>query len=231
MSVSTGGADARPTLGINAYDDPVVHGTALPISQVQAGSHVYLAVTGGGGHLGWFDGPISGPASKRRWVVKPMGEFLTAAARDLPPRAPVSVAQGPGPEWATVTAKKDEVWMPPELEGWENEVVKGMTADIPDVPSSSASVAEDGFIGGTPLSPALSAGVLSEEEEEGEMNFDISRTDTPVQHLRGAWQWVLAPPMVIQTGAAPTRVGWKVLCRDEDTDKWRQTATPELQGL
>ncbi|CAK9783619.1 unnamed protein product [Cutaneotrichosporon oleaginosum] len=220
-----------PTLGINAYDDPVVHGTALPISQVQEGSHVYLAVTGAGGHLGWFDGPIKGPASRRRWVVKPMGEFLTAAARDLPPRAPVSVVPGPGPEWATVTASTsasalpmpDEVWMPPELEGWENEVVNGMRAGVEPPP--------DGFVGGSPLSPALSIGVLSEEEEEGEMNFDISRTDTPVQHLHGAWQWVQAPPMVIQTGATPTRVGWKVLCRDEDTDKWHQTATPELQGL
>ncbi|BEI82219.1 hypothetical protein CcaverHIS002_0300870 [Cutaneotrichosporon cavernicola] len=219
-----------PTLGINAYDDPVVHGTALPITQVQDASHVYLAVTGGGGHLGWFDGPMKGPKSKGRWVVKPMGEFLTAAARDLPPRAPVAVAPGPGPEWATVTAKKEEMWMPPELEGWENEVVNGMKVDIPE-PSSSSIGDSEGFVGGAPLTPALSAGVLSEDEEEAEMNFDISRSDTPVAHLHGAWQWVLAPPMICQTGAAPSRVGWKVLCRDEDTNKWSETAAPQLQGL
>lgn len=200
----------------------MVHGTALPITQVEASSHVYLAVTGGGGHLGWFDGPMFGDASKRRWVVKPMGEFLSAAARDLPPRAAVNVISGPGPAWANPEAKQGEDWVPDKLEGWEHEVVKGM--------SSANATAEDGA-GFSPLSPTLSAGVLSEDEEEAEVNAEISRSHTPVTMLGGGWEWVDAPPMAIQTGATPSRVGWKVLCRDEETDKWRQTASPELQGL
>lgn len=214
----------------------MVHGTALPITQVQGSSHVVLAVTGGGGHLGWFDGPMRGGKNKRRWVVKPMGEFLTACARDLSPRAAVEVAPGPGPAWTTSsTAEQNgngngaaESWIPAELEGWEHEVVKGMTTATP--PNGASSVGQ-GYAGGSPLSPALSAGVLSEDEEEAEVNAEISRSVTPVALLHGGWEWVQAPPMVIQTGALPTAVGWKVLCRDEDTDKWRQTASPALQGL
>lgn len=81
---------AVPTLGINAFDDPVVHGSALPFTQVQKGSHVQLAVTGGGGHLGWFDGPFW---SKTRWVRIPIAEFLSAGARDLPPRAEIETEE------------------------------------------------------------------------------------------------------------------------------------------
>lgn len=83
-----------PTLGINAMDDPVVHGHALPITEVTDATHVQLAVTGGGGHLGWFDGPFFGPKSRNRWVRKPIAEFLTAATRDLPPGPPVTVTYG-----------------------------------------------------------------------------------------------------------------------------------------
>lgn len=234
-------ADPSPTLGINAYDDPVVHGTALPVSQVQGGSHVYLAVTGGGGHLGWFDGPMFGPQSKRRWVVKPMGEFLTAAARDLPPRAAVTVNAGPGPAWANVyvpptangaePSEPSEAWIPPKLEGWEHEVVAGMSGTSTPVRGTAPAPDLEAISDIPPASPALSAGVLSEDEEEAEMNADISRSDTPVQVLQGAWQWVEGPPIIPQTGAEPTRVGWKVLCVDEETDKWRESKGPELQGL
>ncbi|WVQ80966.1 hypothetical protein IAT38_003073 [Cryptococcus sp. DSM 104549] len=74
-----------PLLSINAFDDPVVDGASLPFSEFRASSHVYAAVTGSGGHLGWFDGPFFNKVqSKRRWVLKPVSEFLTAASRDLP---------------------------------------------------------------------------------------------------------------------------------------------------
>lgn len=66
---------------------------------------MHLAVTGGGGHLGWFDGPLIGAEKTEeneaeekcrtsRWIRKPIAEFLTAAARDLAPRAAVSTVPG-----------------------------------------------------------------------------------------------------------------------------------------
>jgi hypothetical protein len=52
---------------------------ALPIDEFTASTHVYTGVSGGGGHLGWFEGN----SADRRWVLKPVSEFLTAATRDL----------------------------------------------------------------------------------------------------------------------------------------------------
>jgi hypothetical protein len=59
---------------------------SLPIEGFSKASHVLAAVTGGGGHLGWFDGPLFGSAAKRkrRWVLKPVQQFFTAAVRDRP---------------------------------------------------------------------------------------------------------------------------------------------------
>jgi hypothetical protein len=69
----------RPLLSINAFDDPICDGRTLPISSISSSSHVYLAITGSGGHLGWFDGK----GQKTRWILKPIQEFLVAATRDL----------------------------------------------------------------------------------------------------------------------------------------------------
>jgi hypothetical protein len=80
-----------------------VHGDALPISEVSASSHVHLAVTGGGGHLGWFDGPLWGKSGAEertsRWVRRPIAEFLSAAARDLAPRGSVKTINVGGWNW------------------------------------------------------------------------------------------------------------------------------------
>jgi len=48
---------------------------------------VYAAITGSGGHLGWFSGPLFGKAEARksRWIHKPVSEFLQAATRDFEP--------------------------------------------------------------------------------------------------------------------------------------------------
>ena len=46
--------------------------------------YVSLAVVGAGGHLGWF----SGRRAEKRWVVKPITEFLKAAVRDIPIAGP-----------------------------------------------------------------------------------------------------------------------------------------------
>jgi hypothetical protein len=73
---------------------------ALPIDQFQASSHVFEAITGGGGHLGWFDGPFfSRKRSKSRWIVTPVREFLFAAFRDLDVQGgDVEIEESTGPD-------------------------------------------------------------------------------------------------------------------------------------
>ncbi|KAL1412997.1 hypothetical protein Q8F55_000746 [Vanrija albida] len=107
-----------PTLGINAMDDPVVHGDALPINEVQDGSHVHLAVTGGGGHLGWFDGAWG---STDRWVRTPIAEFLAAAARDLPPGPSVVVGDKDADGWFWVEGEPvpSQTGADPSRVGWK----------------------------------------------------------------------------------------------------------------
>lgn len=65
---------------------------ALPIDEVTNSSHVLLAVTARGGHLGWFDGPLFAHKDRttsrsrlpqQRWVVKPVSEFITAVVSEL----------------------------------------------------------------------------------------------------------------------------------------------------
>jgi hypothetical protein len=60
---------------------------------------VCLAITGSGGHLGWFDGNwFSTRGSKSRWILKPASEFLEAATRDL------------GIEGGDVQVKREDGW-------------------------------------------------------------------------------------------------------------------------
>ncbi|WWC85872.1 uncharacterized protein L201_000739 [Kwoniella dendrophila CBS 6074] len=119
-----------PVLAINAFDDPVCDCTALPLEELKASSHVITAITGSGGHLGWFDGPFplwAPKKSKQRWVLRPVSEFLTAAARDLHTAGgPVKVTEEDGWEWV-----KEGGHGIPSLDrrGWkvlkEGEEVKG----------------------------------------------------------------------------------------------------------
>ncbi|TYJ51641.1 hypothetical protein B9479_007775 [Cryptococcus floricola] len=122
-----------PLLTINAFDDPVVDGLALPLAGMQASSHVYTAITRAGGHLGWFDGPLFGPPAKtkHRWILKPVSEWFEACARDLrapgeDARAAVEVEEVDGWEWV-----KEARYEIPGVErvGWkvlrEGEVVAG----------------------------------------------------------------------------------------------------------
>ncbi|OCF36347.1 anon-23da protein [Kwoniella heveanensis BCC8398] len=118
-----------PLLAINAFDDPVVDCTHLPLEEIKASSHIYAAVTGSGGHLGWFDGPFplfSSTKSKRRWVLKPVSEFLLAAERDLDVAGAVKTVEDEG--WALVEEGGHKI---PSLDrvAWkvlsEGEVVSG----------------------------------------------------------------------------------------------------------
>lgn len=85
-----------PLLGVNAFDDPIIDGASLPIEAVESSSHVVLAISSGGGHLGFLDGPfVQKPFSdpkktgypQQRWIVKPVSEFLQAAVDALEPEA------------------------------------------------------------------------------------------------------------------------------------------------
>nr|ODN87572.1 anon-23da protein [Cryptococcus depauperatus CBS 7841] len=122
-----------PLLAINAFDDPVVDCTALPLDELKSSSHVVAAITGSGGHLGWFDGPFplfsSSEESHRRWVLKPISEFISAGARDwAPPKdeEKLEVVETDGWQWV-----KEPIYSIPGLErvGWkvlkEGEVVVG----------------------------------------------------------------------------------------------------------
>jgi len=78
-----------PFLSINALDDPIASAKAVPYEAVERNPNLVLATTTDGGHLGWFVGPFSF-WTKRRWVVKPIIEFLEAihSADPAPRRHP-----------------------------------------------------------------------------------------------------------------------------------------------
>lgn len=86
-----------PLLAINADDDPIVR--VLPEEEIRRagragsgspgssegqkesgeGGNVVMVVTSGGGHLGWF----SGREGKRRWISKPIKEWLRAVDEEI----------------------------------------------------------------------------------------------------------------------------------------------------
>jgi hypothetical protein len=67
-----------PFLAINAGDDPVVR--TLP---EEGGKNplIALVTTAGGGHLGWFES--NGVLGAKRWITRPVLEWLKATAEDL----------------------------------------------------------------------------------------------------------------------------------------------------
>lgn len=67
-----------PLLCINADDDPIV--SQLPFDEVQdnEGGWVAMVITQGGGHLGWFE-----KEAKRRWISKPVVEWMRALAEEV----------------------------------------------------------------------------------------------------------------------------------------------------
>lgn len=72
-----------PFLGISALDDPIVDSSGIPFEAVEDNEWLTFAVTKHGGHLGWF----SGLFQPRRWIVKPVVEWLSAIhAADPSPR-------------------------------------------------------------------------------------------------------------------------------------------------
>lgn len=66
-----------PFLAINAQDDPIAGACRIPLETPKLNPNVVFAITRHGGHLGWFVGPFSF-ITKKRWVVKPVIEWLRA---------------------------------------------------------------------------------------------------------------------------------------------------------
>ncbi|OBZ76520.1 hypothetical protein A0H81_03497 [Grifola frondosa] len=75
-------SDVRvPLLAINADDDPIVQDLPLDLGR---NGLVVLAVTRGGGHLGWFTSRKRWWCGEHpRWVRKPVLEWLRAVGKDL----------------------------------------------------------------------------------------------------------------------------------------------------
>ncbi|KIJ69441.1 hypothetical protein HYDPIDRAFT_24280 [Hydnomerulius pinastri MD-312] len=68
-----------PFLSISAADDPVVQDVPM---DAKGNEWVVMALTAHGGHLGWFE-PDEGWGQVRRWVRKPVLEWLRATAEDF----------------------------------------------------------------------------------------------------------------------------------------------------
>ena len=64
----------RPTLCLNALDDPIVPGKVIPFSQLLANPWILLATTQMGGHLGWYQNWFY----TKRWHGEPLADFISA---------------------------------------------------------------------------------------------------------------------------------------------------------
>ena len=82
-------ADIRvPLLALHAADDPIITEFPQPAKGWAVPPWIVLAITAGGGHLGWFqDGTTNGHFE--RWFVKPAADWLRAMESvQLPDAAP-----------------------------------------------------------------------------------------------------------------------------------------------
>ncbi|GAA5992511.1 hypothetical protein JCM10908_000855 [Rhodotorula pacifica] len=88
-----------PLLSFSAWDDPIVCSKGVPSHAAKTNPNLVFVFTKHGGHLGWFEGFFRA----RRWIAKPVVEFLKALheADPTPKRA-----------WKT---------SPPRLEGSDNK--------------------------------------------------------------------------------------------------------------
>ncbi|GAA5868956.1 hypothetical protein JCM8547_003232 [Rhodosporidiobolus lusitaniae] len=103
-----------PLLSISALDDPIVDCDGIPFDAAKTNPNLIFATTRHGGHLGWHEG-IFRP---RRWVAKPVVEFLKALHEANPhPRAPRE------------TVPKREIAKMPQI-GDEMVVLKGREEEI-----------------------------------------------------------------------------------------------------
>ncbi|KDO34534.1 hypothetical protein SPRG_00597 [Saprolegnia parasitica CBS 223.65] len=67
---------AIPTLFLSAYDDPICVQQGIPYDDCAANPNIVLAVTHGGGHLGFYEGPDRVP-----WSPQVVAEYCNAVFR------------------------------------------------------------------------------------------------------------------------------------------------------
>lgn len=84
---------AIPLLSISALDDPIVDSSGIPFAAAEVNPWLTFATTAHGGHLGWFEGLFR----PRRWVAKPVVEYLRAVHEANPVRRP---ARDTVPAWS-----------------------------------------------------------------------------------------------------------------------------------
>jgi predicted alpha/beta-fold hydrolase len=74
-----------PLLSINSADDPIVQDVP---TDAGGNGWVAMAMTGGGGHLGWFESGPRGLLHLQRWIIKPVTEWLRAVGEELQVETP-----------------------------------------------------------------------------------------------------------------------------------------------
>lgn len=126
-----------PFLAINSIDDPIATSRGIPLDVPAKNPNIVFALTQHGGHLGWFVGPFSF-ITKRRWVVKPVIEWLKAIHHaDPAPRRHKAISE------AKVPQQGDDMVVDPE-----------------DAECGFREVGEDAIVGGDdPTQGSLVAGL------------------------------------------------------------------------
>ncbi|KAL9116536.1 MAG: hypothetical protein Q9187_006941 [Circinaria calcarea] len=66
-----------PLFALNAEDDPIAVGEAIPYEEFKQTPHAVLCTTSLGGHLSWFE--VGGS----RWFAKPATQFLMKIANEF----------------------------------------------------------------------------------------------------------------------------------------------------
>lgn len=76
-----------PLLGINARDDPIAPGSAIPVDEFRRCKEAVLLSTNYGGHLGWFSRPyVPLCGTPKKWNDEAIAQFFDAVCRHKQPR-------------------------------------------------------------------------------------------------------------------------------------------------
>lgn len=131
-----------PLLSLSAMNDPVVCSGGIPLEAATKNPNLVFALTKHGGHLGWFEGLLR----PRRWIAKPVVEFLKALHEADPT---------PRRKRATVPAVSKS-GRRPEI-GDEMVLVEGRS----DLGFKRVGAKEHGAVGGEPVdgAPQLTQGL------------------------------------------------------------------------
>ncbi|KAI4109879.1 MAG: hypothetical protein LQ345_007054 [Seirophora villosa] len=70
-----------PLFAIHAQNDPIAVAEAIPYQEFQQNPYAVLCMTSSGGHLGWFESPLSGGSG--RWFAKTTAQFFKTVAGTL----------------------------------------------------------------------------------------------------------------------------------------------------